>query len=47
MIECGAGAALIGMVKRIVPEVRTATVGDVATLDAARAVVAVPGAVTA
>ncbi len=47
MIECGAGAALVGMVKRIVPEVRTATVGDGATLDAARAVVGVPGAVTA
>jgi [acyl-carrier-protein] S-malonyltransferase len=47
MIECGAGAALVGMVKRTVPEVRTATVGDVATLDAARAVVGVPGAVTA
>jgi [acyl-carrier-protein] S-malonyltransferase len=47
MIECGAGAALVGMVKRIVPEVRTATVSDVATLDAARAVVGVPGPVTA
>jgi [acyl-carrier-protein] S-malonyltransferase len=47
MIECGAGAALVGMVKRIVPEVRTATVSDGATLDAARAVVDVPGPVTA
>ena len=47
MIECGAGAALVGMVKRIVPEVRTATVSDAATLDATRAVVGVPKPVTA
>ncbi len=37
MIECGAGAALAGMVKRIAPGVRTGTVTDGATLDAALA----------
>ena len=35
MVECGPGAALIGMVRRIAPEVRTATVGDSASLDGA------------
>lgn len=35
MIECGAGTALVGMVRRIAPEVRTATVTDAASLDAA------------
>ena len=35
MIECGAGAALVGMVRRIAPEVTTATVTDAATLDGA------------
>jgi [acyl-carrier-protein] S-malonyltransferase len=35
MVECGAGAALVGMVKRIAPEVTTASVSDAATLDAA------------
>lgn len=35
MVECGAGSALVGMVKRIAPEVRTATVTDGASLDAA------------
>jgi len=34
-IECGPGAALVGMLKRIAPSVRTATVGDAASLDAA------------
>ena len=34
MIECGVGAALVGMVKRIAPEVTTATVTDAASLDA-------------
>jgi [acyl-carrier-protein] S-malonyltransferase len=34
MIECGAGAALVGMVRRIAPEVRTGTVTDAATLAA-------------
>ena len=32
MIECGAGAALVGMVRRIAPDVTTATVTDAATL---------------
>jgi [acyl-carrier-protein] S-malonyltransferase len=32
MIECGPGAALTGMVRRIAPGVRTATVGDAASL---------------
>jgi [acyl-carrier-protein] S-malonyltransferase len=35
MVECGAGAALVGMVRRIAPDVRTATVTDGATLEAA------------
>ncbi len=39
MVECGAGSALVGMVRRIAPEVRTATVTDGATLDAAVALV--------
>ena len=34
-IECGPGAALTGMLRRIVPEVRTANVADVASLEAA------------
>jgi [acyl-carrier-protein] S-malonyltransferase len=34
-IECGPGAALVGMVRRIAPAVRTATVGDAVSLDAA------------
>ncbi|HUF07072.1 MAG TPA: ACP S-malonyltransferase [Candidatus Binatia bacterium] len=33
MIECGAGAALVGMVRRIAPEVRTATLADATTLE--------------
>jgi len=37
MIECGAGAALTGMVRRIAPELTTATVSDGATLDQAAA----------
>jgi [acyl-carrier-protein] S-malonyltransferase len=40
MIECGAGAALAGMVRRIAPAVRTGTVTDGATLDAAIAMLA-------
>jgi [acyl-carrier-protein] S-malonyltransferase len=40
MIECGAGAVLAGMVKRIAPDVRTGTVTDGATLDAALALLA-------
>jgi [acyl-carrier-protein] S-malonyltransferase len=35
MIECGSGAALAGMVKRIAPAVRTGAVGDAPSLDAA------------
>ncbi len=35
MIECGAGAALVGMVRRIAPEVTTATVTDAASLESA------------
>jgi [acyl-carrier-protein] S-malonyltransferase len=33
-VECGAGAALVGMVRRIVPEAVTASVTDGASLDA-------------
>jgi [acyl-carrier-protein] S-malonyltransferase len=36
-IECGPGATLTGMVKRIAPELRTLNVSDMATLDAAAA----------
>jgi [acyl-carrier-protein] S-malonyltransferase len=35
MVECGAGAALVGMVRRIAPEVETATVTDAASLGVA------------
>ena len=35
MVECGAGAALVGMVRRIAPEVETATVTDAASLESA------------
>jgi [acyl-carrier-protein] S-malonyltransferase len=35
MVECGAGAALVGMVRRIAPQVETATVTDASSLDAA------------
>lgn len=42
-VECGPGAALTGMVKRIVPEARTANVSDPETLDAALAALAVHG----
>jgi [acyl-carrier-protein] S-malonyltransferase len=35
MVECGAGAALVGMVRRIAPAVETATVTDRASLDSA------------
>ena len=43
-IECGPGAALTGMVKRIAPEARTLNVSDVASL---AATVAALGAVPA
>jgi [acyl-carrier-protein] S-malonyltransferase len=35
IVECGAGSALVGMVRRIAPQVTTATVSDAATLEAA------------
>lgn len=35
MIECGSGAALAGMVRRIAPQVRTAAINDAASLAAA------------
>jgi [acyl-carrier-protein] S-malonyltransferase len=43
MIECGPGAALTGMVRRIAPGVRTATVGDRESLSAAAELVAGAG----
>ena len=43
MIECGAGSALVGMVRRIAPEVRTATVSDAATLEGAIALFSLTG----
>jgi [acyl-carrier-protein] S-malonyltransferase len=43
MIECGSGAALVGMVRRIAPHVRTATVSDAASLDSAVALLAPAG----
>lgn len=42
VVELGSGAALVGMVRRIVPEVRGATVNDLATLDDAAALVGSP-----
>ena len=42
MIECGAGSALVAMVRRIAPEVRTGSVSDSATLDAAVELLARP-----
>lgn len=47
MIECGAGAALVGMVKRIAPEVRTGVVSDGTTLENALELLAQPAHVTA
>ena len=44
MVECGAGSALVGMVRRIAPDVRTATVSDAATLDGALALLSPAGA---
>jgi [acyl-carrier-protein] S-malonyltransferase len=47
-VECGPGAALTGMVKRIAPEARTLNVADVATLDATlQALGAVPAEASA
>jgi [acyl-carrier-protein] S-malonyltransferase len=42
MIECGSGAALVGMVKRIAPQVRTANVTDAASLASALELVRSP-----
>jgi len=36
MLELGSGAALVGMVRRIAPDVRAAAINDLATLDAAQ-----------
>lgn len=40
MIECGPGATLVGMVRRIAPSVRTASVSDLDSLDAAAELIA-------
>jgi [acyl-carrier-protein] S-malonyltransferase len=40
MIECGAGTALVGMVRRIAPEMTTGSVVDAATLEASTALLA-------
>lgn len=42
MIECGSGAALVGMVRRIAPGVRTGTVTDAASLESAVGLLAAP-----
>ena len=47
MIELGPGAALAGMVRRIAPEVTTATVSDAATLELAAALISSPAGVAA
>jgi [acyl-carrier-protein] S-malonyltransferase len=41
-VECGPGSALTGMVRRITPEARVASVSDPASLAAARAALRVP-----
>jgi len=48
-VECGPGSTLIGMVKRIAPQIRTANVSDVASLDDAAALLGtgVPAAASA
>lgn len=47
-VECGPGAALSGMVKRIAPDARTMTVSDMSTLDATlQALGAVPAEASA
>ena len=43
-IECGAGRALVGMLRRIAPKIRAAAVADRAGLDAAIALLAATGA---
>ena len=47
MIECGSGAALVGMVKRIAPGVATGTVNDRATLERAASLLAERAGATA
>jgi [acyl-carrier-protein] S-malonyltransferase len=47
MVECGSGAALVGMVKRIATGVRTASVGDRASLAAALQLVGDPAGAAA
>jgi malonyl CoA-acyl carrier protein transacylase len=47
MVECGAGSALTGMIRRIAPGVTTATVGDGGTLDEAAALLTAPERVAA
>ena len=46
-VELGSGAALVGMVTRIVPEARAEAVGDLAGLAAAEALVGSPAAASA
>jgi [acyl-carrier-protein] S-malonyltransferase len=46
MVECGSGAALIGMIRRIAPDVRTATVTDAASLEGAVGLLAAPARAT-
>jgi [acyl-carrier-protein] S-malonyltransferase len=46
-VECGAGSALVGMVRRIVPAMRTAHVEDPASLEAAVQAIAAPAGATA
>lgn len=43
-IECGAGSALVGMLRRIAPSIRAVAVADRAGIDAARALLARDGA---
>ena len=42
MVECGAGSALVGMARRIVPGLRLAHVDDPASLDAAAGALGMP-----
>ena len=46
-VECGPGAALTGMVRRIAPEARTLNVADPATLEATIAALGEAGRVPA
>jgi len=47
MLELGSGAALVGMVRRIAPDVRAAAINDLATLDAGARMLATTDPVTA